>query len=779
MMTGSWVRIFRDLSFKLTIAGVCISACLGAVVPEKNSVAALATDYRETNTPASRLALISYIKQHPKDQSGALANFALGMIAFDQKNFPDAILYLKAAQPLLPALGDYTSFYIASAEVELKDDAAAIAELSALHGITIPVSPLAPKITMLEAQALIRTRSFNEAIQALRAHFPTLPQPDADAALAQAYEGQGELAQAATLYQRIYYTKPATKFAVDAAASIERLKASMGKAYPPPGPQLILTRGDQWMAAKQYAKAKQEYHDIQPLLIGLPHDQAVVRVGAAELLGGNAAAALRYLKELRLARSEATAERSYYLQEAGRKTGVEDAAVAEAFRDLEKYHPASPWRLKALVSAGNAYLTSHKPDKYTPLFRAAFEKFPNDSTTPYSHWRIAWDAYLGSKPEARDLMREQLKNYPDDQRAASALYFLGRLAEGSQEFSVARAYYERLQRIYPHYYYGTLGAGRLADPLLSGVQPAAEVSQWLDGVAFPVTPDYKLEEPAVATAAQIDRARLLTAAGFRDWAVTELRFGANHDGQQRLLAIELARTDPTLAISLRHIKALTPEYLLLDYEQAPRELWGYLFPMPYRETILKNAKENELDPYLVAGLIRQESEFNPEAVSRARALGLTQLMPATGGMMARRAGIAGFQSRMLFDPQISLKLGTSYLRSQLDLWNGSLEQTLAAYNAGPGRVKQWTSGETFREPAEFVESIPFNETREYVQSVMRNAAVYRQLYTSQTPPPQPANALTSTHAVATSAPAAGSKSGAGAKPTVKRKSSGSVSKLAK
>jgi soluble lytic murein transglycosylase-like protein len=148
-------------------------------------------------------------------------------------------------------------------------------------------------------------------------------------------------------------------------------------------------------------------------------------------------------------------------------------------------------------------------------------------------------------------------------------------------------------------------------------------------------------------------------------------------------------------------------------------------------------------------------------------------------MMARRAGIAGFQSRMLFDPQISLKLGTSYLRSQLDLWNGSLEQTLAAYNAGPGRVKQWTTGETFREPAEFVESIPFNETREYVQSVMRNAAVYRQLYTSQTPPPQPANALTSTHVVATSAPAAGSKSGAGAKPTVKRKSSGSVSKLAK
>jgi soluble lytic murein transglycosylase len=213
---------------------------------------------------------------------------------------------------------------------------------------------------------------------------------------------------------------------------------------------------------------------------------------------------------------------------------------------------------------------------------------------------------------------------------------------------------------------------------------------------------------------------------------------------------------------------------LLDYERAPRELWGYLFPLPYLETLLKDAKEHDVDPYLVAGLIRQESEFNPEAVSRARALGLTQLMPATGSMVARQTGMPGFQSRMLFDPKVSLHLGMAYLKSQLDLWNGSLEQTLAAYNAGPGRVRQWTAGVTFREPAEFVESIPFTETREYVQSVIRNAAVYRQLYTSKTPPPQPANALISTHVEAQHAPTAAPKHGAAAHSTVKRKPTGAV-----
>jgi hypothetical protein len=139
----------------------------------------------------------------------------------------------------------------------------------------------------------------------------------------------------------------------------------------------------------------------------------------------------------------------------------------------------------------------------------------------------------------------------------------------------------------------------------------------------------------------------------------------------------------------------------------------------------------------------------------------------------------GFQSKMLFDPKVSLNLGMSYLKSQLELWNGSLEQTLAAYNAGPGRVRQWTAGLTFREPSEFVESIPFTETREYVQSVIRNAAVYRQLYTSKTPPPQPANALTSTHVEAAHAPTAGPKHGSGTNQSqVKRKRSSTVSQRA-
>jgi soluble lytic murein transglycosylase len=115
-------------------------------------------------------------------------------------------------------------------------------------------------------------------------------------------------------------------------------------------------------------------------------------------------------------------------------------------------------------------------------------------------------------------------------------------------------------------------------------------------------------------------------------------------------------------------------------------------------------------------------------VSRAKAYGLTQILPVTGRQFARSVGIPRFTTRLLYQPATNLKIGSSILKSMLDAHGGSLEQTLAAYNAGPARVTDWLTWATYREPAEFVESIPFTETRDYVQGVLRNAEMYRRLY---------------------------------------------------
>jgi soluble lytic murein transglycosylase len=104
------------------------------------------------------------------------------------------------------------------------------------------------------------------------------------------------------------------------------------------------------------------------------------------------------------------------------------------------------------------------------------------------------------------------------------------------------------------------------------------------------------------------------------------------------------------------------------------------------------------------------------------------VLPATGRRFARKEGIPRFTPAVLLQPAANLRIGTSIIRSMLDQTNGSIEQTLAAYNAGPNRVAEWLTWANYREPAEFVESIPFTETRDYVQAVMRNADMYRRLY---------------------------------------------------
>jgi soluble lytic murein transglycosylase len=159
-----------------------------------------------------------------------------------------------------------------------------------------------------------------------------------------------------------------------------------------------------------------------------------------------------------------------------------------------------------------------------------------------------------------------------------------------------------------------------------------------------------------------------------------------------------------------------------------RSFWESLFPLPWGDELIASAAPHELDPYVVAGLIRQESEFNPGARSHAGAMGLMQIMPATGRGLAQRLGIQSFSTGHLYRPELSLRLGTFHLKQVFNRYQNELEISLAAYNAGEHRAAKWIEWGDFDEPGKFVETIPFTETRGYVQSVMRNADIYRRLY---------------------------------------------------
>ena len=130
---------------------------------------------------------------------------------------------------------------------------------------------------------------------------------------------------------------------------------------------------------------------------------------------------------------------------------------------------------------------------------------------------------------------------------------------------------------------------------------------------------------------------------------------------------------------------------------------------------------------MVASLIRQETEFNPGAVSNKSAYGLMQLLPTVGRSMAKEEGIHHFQTHDLLNPATNILLGTHYLKQTLDKFGGQPEYAFAAYNAGDDRVTDWQSIGNYHGIDEFVESIPFTETREYVQAILRNEQIYREL----------------------------------------------------
>jgi len=154
------------------------------------------------------------------------------------------------------------------------------------------------------------------------------------------------------------------------------------------------------------------------------------------------------------------------------------------------------------------------------------------------------------------------------------------------------------------------------------------------------------------------------------------------------------------------------------------------FPMPFREAVLQRSREIGLDPAYVYGLIRQESRFIMNARSHVGASGLMQVMPATASWTAKRIGLTDFKPAQITDRDTNIAIGTAYLKFALDDFEGSMAMAAAAYNAGPGRPRNWRNGPVLEAPI-WIENIPFDETRDYVKRVLANATNYAALITGQ------------------------------------------------
>ncbi|HLJ25755.1 MAG TPA: transglycosylase SLT domain-containing protein [Candidatus Angelobacter sp.] len=664
----------------------------------------------------------AYARNHQKDGAGPLAWLVIGYARYLDKDYSKALAAWQHSNELAPVLGDYLDYLRAGAQHGQEDHAAVIKTLEGFDQ-RYPDSLFIRDSGILYAQALIATGEPQRAAVYLEKHRQPL-HSDVELTLAHAYRSAGQNGKAAEVLRRIYFEEPLAGEAESAAMELRNL----GEVPPSGSFEQHHARAGILMKGKRYSQVVSELtllveqapppalHSIQ-----LEFATALYR----ERKRDDAQRLFETVLKSADADADSRAQSLYFLAEIARDKDDRDKN-ADFIAQLRTVAPQSTWFQQGLLSAGNMYLLKKEYDKAVRAYSEVYDRERNGRFSPYAHWKSAWLSYrMGKMDDAKRLFEEQLTLYPSSNEAPAALYWRGRLAEADGDQPLARAYYQKLSENYRYYYYANLGRQRLTRIGLTNVGDPP----LLDKLPAPSVPPRNWDAPEDNL--RVKKAQLLANAALYDFAERELQAAVSGaPSWQAASEAQLYADAGSYNMTIETLKRAVPGYFSSDLNQIPHPVWQGLFPRPYWEDLKKNAVLNQLDPYLVASLIRQESEFNAAALSHANAMGLMQLLPQVGKGMAKEEKIKHFSTDELFVANINLQLGTRYFKHMVDHYHGQLEYALAAYNAGEDRVDEWRSSGDFKDVEEFVESIPFTETREYVQAIMRNAVLYKLLYPS-------------------------------------------------
>jgi len=668
-------------------------------------------------TPAAYAGVTAYARSHTGEASAA-AYIALGHAYLLDRKFPEAVNSFRQANIQGTALDDYADYLQAQADLQSNSLPQAESILS-IFAQKHPDSIFVPSIPVLQANLFLQEGDPQAALHVLDAHKGEAIANHADyqLALAKTYQMAGRMPEATQMFRHTFLGFPLSNEAAEAKKQLAALGATASLTV-----EERSHHADALYKAGRFSDAGEEYR-------ALSNDPAVTD-GLKDSLLVSAAACDWKLKRLNKdaleripdSNDETGARRMYLLMELARDK--DDGEIQRAIVDqMETRFPSSPWLAEALYSSGNMYLLRKDfPTAITDYGELA-KRFPTSTLAPSAHWRAAWLNYrIGQYSEAARLMDEQIAVYHGGKEIPSALYWRGRLYQNQEhQPAMAAEYYRTVARLYRHYYYASIAQQRVAE--LGSVTPATVAS--LD--AMKPEPIPTLSDDVPEDDPHVVRAHLLANAGLNEYIAPEIQAAEGGDEWGALAEAKIYASYGETWRAMRSMKRAIPFYTSAPIDAIPMEYWRILFPEAYWPTIKAQSEKNGLDPYMVAALIRQETEFNPGAISNKDAYGLMQLLPSVGRSMAKEEGIHHFSTNDLLDPDINIRLGTRYLRQTLDKFNSQPEYTFAAYNAGDNRVTDWQSIGNYSGMDEFVESIPFTETREYVQAIIRNEEIYREL----------------------------------------------------
>lgn len=602
----------------------------------------------------------------------------------------------------MPAIRDW-SYTLASAAAAAKGDTIAADRGAQLAGSYLQQE----RAWRFRIESRIQARNFESAWRVARMYGETLPGDNERARAwllgATARLSLGDTATAISALQRSVSSAPASPAAKEAAPLLVRLAGSQIRRSPALA-RAFLSRGEPDNAYK-YTPIPGDSATPNEWNLFYDVGSSLARTRQCDL----AKEVLSRVEKQHPAK-ETRAQAAYDLAVCYLRSGQRTRAVG-LLQSLGQTHPGTRAHGNAEFLLGD--LAHDREDwrsaklHYTKALRLG----GNHTATAVA--RFASRALLDrTERQALDTIEASIPKIRSTTDRQAAHYWAGRLYESIGEPEKARDAWNAARSLAPLTYYGIRAAERLGKPLrLSVTRPFEPVP---------------------------DSIQVLIEGGIRRWVILQ-RAGFTAEANlesNRLRAFMAQRGDAAfyaLAEALQKAgDVFTGISIGRELERRPdiqtRDVLPLIYPFPQQGAIVARANQLGLNPFLVAGLIRQESMFNAQSVSPAGAVGLMQVMPQTGAQIAQKYNIPNFRANRLEDPELNLVVGTYYLRDLLQRYSGRIDETLAAYNAGPHRVATWKTYSEYGDEDMWIERIPFTETRNYVKIVKANTAIYQALY---------------------------------------------------
>jgi soluble lytic murein transglycosylase len=666
------------------------------------------------------------------------AHFLLGIMLYRQKQWQEAADALEVAATQLPVLGDYALYYAASASQALGLHPRALAILSRLlreH----PESLFAERARQERARLYLDANQLAQAEDAYKEYLSRASgeakRREAQLALAEIAVKADKRREAEALLRTLWLKSPGSR----EAARAGDLLASMAEA-PPFTLDEQFERALSLYRSNQYAQAISAFapflDDHSPPLDGGQNrfaSRARLWSGISYFQRRDYSRALSLLSPLGQHHSPHSAEALYWVGRSHARTDDREKAIATWNRLVHDY-PTSPFTAESLYLMALQYNDNGQPKRAIGALNRLLKDHPSDRFTDPALWTRAWIHYRQSAlaKALADLQQLHAKGASDSRFPVQSLYWQGRVLEGLKKTEKAVAAYKRLLGMYRNedYYVEQTRQrlralnSRVADaPALTTEQQSA-VSSQQSAAPSPCTLNPSHCSSGIAKANLLKELKLQEAASEEFWAL------AGRSAEDRGLLYEASNAlhdlgyfEKSVSIAKRHLRPLYARSR--PTEPVPR-YWEFLYPLGHWGLVQEQSALHTLDPYLVTALIREESAFGERVISSSGAVGLMQLLPTTAQQMMNATGNSG--ELKLDTPALNIALGTRYLAMMIGEFKGNWARALAGYNAGPNQVRRWLVRLGDRTDDEFIEEIPFTETRAYVKRVLGSYYRYRAQY---------------------------------------------------